>query len=147
MDIYDENSVKVDILKMPDDSPIKISTSRIKEKDKILGVLKMPKSLNVDVTKRLDLIKRRNRAPIIYHKITADREFSTFNVQLQNFNPHKYICELVENKYLVFFYSKLAIMAKFGRMMLADDCDFIKVVNDVDLKDGGKCIKIIPEYS
>ena len=104
VDIYDENSVKVDILKMPDDSPIKISTSRIKEKDKILGVLKMPKSLNVDVTKRLDLIKRRNRAPIIYHKITADREFSTFNVQLQNFNPHKYISELVENKYFVCFF-------------------------------------------
>ena len=37
-------------------------------------------------------------------------------------------------------------MAKFGRMMTADDCDFIKVVNDVELKDQGKFIKIIPEY-
>ena len=90
VDIYDEESVKVDIIKMPDESLIKIHTSRIKEKDKILGVLKMPKARMIDVTKRLDLVKRRNRAPIIYHKITADRVFSTFNVQVRNFNPHKY---------------------------------------------------------
>ena len=76
---------------MPEESPIKFSTTRIKEKDKILGVLKMPEGVNIDVTKRLDLVKRRNRAPIIYHKITADRVFSTFNVQIRNFNPHKYV--------------------------------------------------------
>ena len=74
---------------MPDGSPIKVTTTRMKEKDKILKVLEMPEVLHVDVEKRMELIKRRNRAGIIYHKITADRVFSTFNVQMRQFNPQK----------------------------------------------------------
>ena len=74
---------------MPEESPIKVTTTRMKEKDKILRVLEMPKSLHVDIAKRTDLIKRRNRPAIIYHKITADRMFSTFNVQIRQFNPQK----------------------------------------------------------
>ena len=87
--IYDENSAIVEIVKMPEESPIKVYTSRLKGKDRELGVLKLPESLTVDVNKRIDLIKRRNRAPIIYHKITADKLFSTFNIQIRNINPYK----------------------------------------------------------
>ena len=87
--VYDENSAIVEIVKMPEESPIKVYTSRLKGKDRELGVLKLPESLTVDVNKRIDLIKRRNRAPIIYHKITADKLFSTFNIQIRNINPYK----------------------------------------------------------
>jgi hypothetical protein len=39
--------------------------------------------LKVIVEKRLELNKRRRRAPIIYHKIIANRTYSTINVQLK----------------------------------------------------------------
>ena len=89
VDIYDENSKKIGISKMPEGSDIKIKTRRMKEKDKHLGVLNMTSPVRVDIEKRVDLIKRRNRVPIIYHKITANKSFSTINVQMRAFNPTK----------------------------------------------------------
>ena len=42
VDVYDENSTKLDISGL--ETPIKISVERMKAKDKDLGVLKMPGS-------------------------------------------------------------------------------------------------------
>ena len=89
VDIYDENSDIIDIKKLPEGSPINIKIMRMKDKDKILGVLNMTSPVVVDIGERVDLIKRRNRAPIIYHQVTANKSFSTINVQLRAFNPHK----------------------------------------------------------
>ena len=117
VDVYDENEGKVIINRMP--LPIKVKTKRMKEKDKYLGLLKMPEPRSVNVEKRIDLAKRRKRLPIIYHKITVNRTYSTINVQMKGFNP----------------YNKLAILAKYGKMMKADDCDFIQVVSDINARD------------
>ena len=73
----------MDISQLPGMSSIKVKTKRMKEKDKKLGVLNMPEATEVDVEKRLELIRRRKRAPIIYHKITANRTYSTINVQIR----------------------------------------------------------------
>ena len=40
-------------------------------------------STQVDVVKRLKLNKRRKRLPIIYHKITANKTYSTINLQMR----------------------------------------------------------------
>ena len=37
----------------------------------------------MDVVKRLKLSKRRKRLPIIYHKITANKTYSTINLQMR----------------------------------------------------------------
>ena len=37
-------------------------------------------------------------------------------------------------------FSNLAIMAKFGRLMTAADCDFIQRVNDIEKRDGGMAL-------
>ena len=39
--------------------------------------------VKVDVAKRLKLNKRRKRLPIIYHKITANKTYSTINLQMR----------------------------------------------------------------
>ena len=41
------------------------------------------KMVKVDVAKRLKLNKRRKRLPIIYHKITANKTYSTINLQMR----------------------------------------------------------------
>ena len=89
VDIYNEHSEAIDVKQIPEGSSIKIKIFRMKEKDKLLGVLNMTNPVIVDINKRLDLIKRRNRAPIIYHQITANKSFSTINVQMKSFNPQK----------------------------------------------------------
>ena len=42
--------------------------------------------------------------------------------------------------YLFSPFSNLAIMAKFGRLMTAADCDFIQRVNDIEKRDGGMAL-------
>ena len=118
VDIFDESNQKVDISGMS--APIKVRTKRMKEKDKYTGLLNMPQTMKVDVQKRIGLAVKRKRLPIIYHKITVDRTYSTINLQLKSFNP----------------YNRLAIMAKHGKMMTSSDCDFIQIVNDISLRDG-----------
>ena len=50
VDIYDENSKKVDV-KLPSNFSIKITIGRMKEKDNTgLGILAMPTAVNINVT-------------------------------------------------------------------------------------------------
>ena len=76
VDVYDNDGAKVDIgaigEKMPKGSPIKIATSRLKDKDKKFQTMNVSDPLaiqSVNVSKRMDLIQRRKRAPIIYHQV------------------------------------------------------------------------------
>ena len=72
MDVYDENNTKVSIDKLPGDSPIKISTKRLEDKDKQAQTMNISDPLaiqSVNISKRLNLINRRSRAPIIYHQV------------------------------------------------------------------------------
>ena len=117
VDIYDEEESKVPIARMS--LPIKVKTNRMKEKDKYLGLLNMPEPRSVNVEKRIGLAQRRKRLPIIYHKITVNRTYSTINVQMRGFNP----------------YNRLAIMVKYGKQMVANDCDFIQMVSDITARD------------
>ena len=50
IDIYDEDSNKLDVQDMPLESPIKITIGRMKSKDTVLGVLTMPDPIRVNVT-------------------------------------------------------------------------------------------------
>ena len=89
VDIYDDDSNKVEILKMPPGSPIKLSTKRMEHKDKKMQTLNISDPTTtrvVDVPKRLDLIKRRNRANIIYHKISSNRTYSTISIHIRVYN-------------------------------------------------------------
>ena len=89
--------------------------------------------VKVDVAKRLKLNKRRKRLPIIYHKITANKTYSTINLQMR-------VTELEIFTIGVFFelspqvdnpLNRLVVMAKYGSMMLAGVCDFIQVQQSV----------------
>ena len=100
--------------------------------------------------KRLKLNKRRKRLPIIYHKITANKTYSTINLQM------RVEFKIDETSSWQFFFflqvenplNRLVILAKHGSMMLAGDCHFIQVpsqssemklklqvVNDVGARD------------
>ena len=46
-------------------------------------ILRTLVAIQVDVVKRLKLNKRRKRLPIIYHKITANKTYSTINLQMR----------------------------------------------------------------
>ena len=121
-----------------------MKTKRMKSKDRFLGVLNMPEAtevgfplrrilrtlvaIQVDVVKRLKLNKRRKRLPIIYHKITANKTYSTINLQMRvEFG-------IGENFSLLFLkvenpLNRLVILAKYGSMMLAGDCHFAQVLS------------------
>ena len=120
VDIYDEMSQKVTIKDVPAGFPIMVTTYRMKNKDRGSGALAMPESASVNVVARLKLNKRRRRLPIIHHRIPVNRTYATINVQLKGHNP----------------LSRLVIMAKHGQMMMAGDCDFVQLVNEVTSRDG-----------
>lgn len=93
VDIYDEESEKVEVLEMPPESLIKVSTKRMEDKDKYFHTLNISDpttTMVVDVAKRLDLIKRRNRANLIYHKITSNRTYSTVSLHMRAYNKDGY---------------------------------------------------------
>ena len=93
VDVYDENADNVDIQDMPAASPIKISTKRMEEKDKYFHTLNISDPVTtrvVDVAQRLDLIKRRNRPNLIFHKITSNRTYSTISLHLRVYNKEGY---------------------------------------------------------
>ena len=72
VDVYDEDNEKVKIDELPGESQIKIATKRIEDKDKNAQTMNISDPLaiqSVNVMKRLDLINRRSRAPIIYHQV------------------------------------------------------------------------------
>ena len=89
VDIYDENSEKVEVQDMPPTSPIKVSTKRMEDKDKYFHTLNISDPTTtrvVDVVQRLDLIKRRNRPNLIFHKISFNRTTSTVSLNLRVYN-------------------------------------------------------------
>ena len=94
VDIYDENSEKVDVKLMPTESPIIISTKRMEQKDKVMQTLNISDPTTtkvVDVVKRLDLIKRRNRPNLIYHKISFNNTYSTISIHMRVYNKEGFL--------------------------------------------------------
>ena len=105
VDVYDSEGEKVDIDILPGkqyfspllpsvvttshisgNSTIKISTKRMEEKDKSFQTLNISDPLatqNVLVAKRLDLLKRRGRAPIIYHQVSANKSYSVLFMDMR----------------------------------------------------------------
>ena len=114
VDVYDNDGVKVPIDYLPGGSPIKLSTSRLKDKDKKFQTMNISDPLaiqSVVVKKRMELIKRRNRAPIIYHQATANKSNSVIFVEMRayNQNPGEFEEQAIEPP------QTLAVMAKFGK--------------------------------
>ena len=67
-------------------STIKISTKRMEEKDKSFQTLNISDPLSTQsvlVAKRLDLLKRRGRAPIIYHQVSANKSYSVLFMDMR----------------------------------------------------------------
>ena len=89
VDIYDDNTNLIEVSELTKDRKIKMGILRMKEKDKRHGVLKHARPVPADISKRIDLIKRRNRYPIIYHQVRVNNSYSTIHVQLKGFNPQK----------------------------------------------------------
>ena len=86
VDVYDSEGEKVDIDILPGNSTIKISTKRMEEKDKSFQTLNISDPLatqNVLVAKRLDLLDRRGRAPIIYHQVSANKSYSVLFMDMR----------------------------------------------------------------
>ena len=44
-------------------------------------------------------------------------------------------------RFNIVFLSTLAIMVKHDKLMMANDCDFIKMVSDIRDRDGGKFLR------
>ena len=118
VDIYDEESQKVEIPAMPGDSPIKVIVSLLLSLT--VGRLRQwewrertttgfwgcqnptrsewPRDSNLSrwcgssiflSCSYSGLPQRRRMQPIIYHKVVVNRTYSTINLQIKGFNPYK----------------------------------------------------------
>ena len=77
--------------------------------------------MTVDVGLRTNTLGLRGKPYIIYHQVTADRPYSTINVQIRVENPTT---------------TQMIIMARFFKMPIVKKCDFVKIVSEIDRSDG-----------
>ena len=77
----------------------------------------------VDVGLRVGTLSLRNKPPIIYHQVTAERAYSTMNVQISVENP---------------LTTQMVIMARYAKMPIVKTCDFVKIVSKIERKDEEK---------
>ena len=70
----------------------------------------------VDVGLRVGTLSLRNKPPIIYHQVTAERAYSTMNVQISVENP---------------LTTQMVIMARYAKMPIVKTCDFVKIVSEI----------------
>lgn len=120
---------------------------RMKRKDK-KGILQMPESHTVRVAERLKLIKVLECVFSLTLLFTEEKnatnhlpqdcgEQDLFYHQLANqgLQPIQVRQLIIVNIVPV---STLAIMVKHDKLMMAHDCDFIKMVSDIKDRDGGE---------
>ena len=120
---------------------------RMKRKDRT-GILQMPESHTVRVAERLKLIK----VPLLHFLLTFlfTEEKNATNHLPQDCGQQDLFYHQLANQGLqpiqvrglirfnIVFFSTLAIMVKHDKLMMANDCDFIKMVSDIRDRDGGK---------
>ena len=122
----------------------------MKRKDRT-GILQMPESHTVRVAERLKLIK----VPLLCFLLTFlfTEEKNGTNHLPQDCGQQDLFYHQLANQGLqpiqvrglirfnTVFFSTLAIMVKHDKLMMANDCDFIKMVTDIRDRDGGKFIR------
>ena len=119
----------------------------MKRKDRT-GILQMPESHTVRVAERLKLIKVPSLCFLLTSLFTEEKnatnhlpqdcgEQDLFYHQLANqgLQPIQVRQLIIVNIVPV---STLAIMVKHDKLMMAHDCDFIKMVSDIKDRDGGE---------
>ena len=77
-------------------------------------------TMTVDVGLRINTLSLRNKPPIIYHQVKAERAYATINVQIRVENPTT---------------TQMVIMARYAKMPIIKTCDFVKVVAKIDRND------------
>ena len=70
----------------------------------------------VNVSLRIGTLSLRNKPPIIYHQVTAERAYSSINVQIRVENPVT---------------TQMVIMARYAKMPIVKTCDFVKIVSEI----------------
>ena len=120
---------------------------RMKRKDRT-GILQMPESHTVRVAERLKLIKVPSLCFLLTSLFTEEKNAT--NHLPQDCGQQDLFYHQLANQGLqpiqvrglirinIVFFSTLAIMVKHDKLMMANDCDFIKMVSDIRDRDGGK---------
>ena len=125
----------------------------MKRKDRT-GILQMPESHTVRVAERLKLIK----VPSLCFSLMVDLFLFTEEKNAANHLPQDcgqqdlFYHQLANQglqplqvrgliRFNIVFFSTLAIMVKHDKLMMANDCDFIKMVSDIRDRDGGKFLR------
>ena len=73
-------------------------------------------TMAVNVSLRIGTLSLRNKPPIIYHQVTAERAYSSINVQIRVENPVT---------------SQMVIMARYAKMPIVKKCSFVKIVSEI----------------
>ena len=73
-------------------------------------------TMAVNVSLRIGTLSLRNKPPIIYHQVTAERAYSSINVQIRVENPVT---------------SQMVIMARYAKMPIVKNCSFVKIVSEI----------------
>ena len=120
---------------------------RMKRKDK-KGILQMPESHTVRVAERLKLIKVLECVFSLISLFTEEKNATNHLPQdyseqdLFYHQPANQGLQPIQVRRLIIFniapFSSLAIMVKHDKLMMAHDCDFIKMVSDIKDRDGGE---------
>ena len=120
---------------------------RMKRKDK-KGILQMPESHTVRIAERLKLIKVRGFIFLLTSLFTEETNATNHLPQdyseqdLFYHQPANQGLQPIQVRRLIRFnivpFSTLAIMVKHDKLMMAHDCDFIKMVSDIKDRDGGE---------
>ena len=74
----------------------------------------------VNVSLRIGTLSLRNKPPIIYHQVAAERAYSYINVQIRVENPVT---------------TQMVIMARYAKMPIVKTCDFVKIVSQIEPTD------------
>ena len=121
---------------------------RMKRKDK-KGILQMPESHTVRVAERLKLIKVAQLCVFSLISLFTEEKNATNHLpqdcseqDLFYHQPANQGLQPIQVRRLIRFnivpLSTLAIMVKHDKLMMAHDCDFIKMVSDIKDRDGGE---------
>ena len=78
-------------------------------------------TMAVNVSLRIGTLSLRNKPPIIYHQVTAERAYSSINVQIRVENP---------------LTTQMVIMARYAKMPIVKTCDFVKIVSEIKDDEG-----------
>ena len=122
IDVMDEDGNKLIVEDL--DLDIELVIDRMAKKDPS-AVSYSKAGFEVDVTSRLDVLKMRNKPPLIYHAFNITNKFSTLTIQIRQIDDTGH--SLPKNE------STLAILLRYKKMPIFNNCEMVQQVSNINL--------------